>query len=316
MADENLADYFGDVLPHLNERQRRVAAGAMARALGYGGVKAVAVASGLSLSTVQGSREVGEGVEPSERVRARGAGRKRAEEAQPGLADALDGLVEPETRGDPGCPLRWTTKSLRNLSEDLASQGYAASPPIVGQMLAATGYSFAGAGEDQGGSGPPRPGRPIPLHRGPGGGFPVLRRACDQRRCEEEGAGGRLFAGRPGVAPGGQSSGDNTYDFPDKELGKAVPYGVYDLAENAGWVSVGRSADTAEFAAQTIRCWWHRMGKSAYPNATRLLITADGGGRTDTASSCGRRRSLTSLGRSAWTSPSSISRAEHPNGTR
>ena len=279
MADENLADYFHDVLPHLNERQRRIAAGAMARALGYSGVKAVAAASGLSLSTVQaGAREVDKGVEPSERIRVPGAGRKRAEETQPGLLDALDNLVEPETRGDPERALRWTTKSLRNLSDELASQGHAASPPVVGQMLAAMGYSLQAPVKTR--EGADHPDRDAQFRYIAGvveefrsAGEPVI--SVDAKKKELVGdfsPGGREWR------PVGDPVQANTYDFPDKELGKAVPYGVYDLAANAGWVSVGRSADTAEFAAQTIRTWWDRMGRFAYPNATKLLITADGGG--------------------------------------
>ena len=254
-------------------------AGAAARALGYGGVKAVAVASGLSLSTIQtGAREVDEGVEPSERVRAPGAGRKRVEKVQPGLEDALDSLVEPETRGDPECPLRWTTKSLRNLSGDLASLGFAASPPIVGEMLAAMGYSLQAPVKTK--EGADHPDRDAQFRYIAGlveefrsAGEPVI--SVDAKK--KELVGDFAPSGRE-WRPVRQPVEVNTYDFPDKDLGKAVPYGVYDVAANAGWVSVGRSADTAEFAVQTIRSWWLRMGKSAYPNATRLLITADGGG--------------------------------------
>jgi len=279
VADENLAGLFEVVFPHLNERQRRIMAGAAARALGYGGVKAVAVASGLSLSTIQtGAREVDEGVEPSERVRAPGAGRKRVEKVQPGLEDALDSLVEPETRGDPECPLRWTTKSLRNLSGDLASLGFAASPPIVGEMLAAMGYSLQAPVKTK--EGADHPDRDAQFRYIAGlveefrsAGEPVI--SVDAKK--KELVGDFAPSGRE-WRPVRQPVEVNTYDFPDKDLGKAVPYGVYDVAANAGWVSVGRSADTAEFAVQTIRSWWLRMGKSAYPNATRLLITADGGG--------------------------------------
>ena len=242
-------------------------------------MKAVAVASGLSLSTIQtGAREVDEGVEPSERVRAPGAGRKRVEKVQPGLEDALDSLVEPETRGDPECPLRWTTKSLRNLSGDLASLGFAASPPIVGEMLAAMGYSLQAPVKTK--EGADHPDRDAQFRYIAGlveefrsAGEPVI--SVDAKK--KELVGDFAPSGRE-WRPVRQPVEVNTYDFPDKDLGKAVPYGVYDVAANAGWVSVGRSADTAEFAVQTIRSWWLRMGKSAYPNATRLLITADGGG--------------------------------------
>jgi hypothetical protein len=279
LSDQDLADFFDVVVPHLNERQRRLMAGAMARTLGYGGVKAVAEASGISPKTVQaGARDVDEGVAPSTRVRAPGAGRKKVEAVQPGLEDALDGLVEPETRGDPECPLRWTTKSLRKLSEDLASQGFTVSPPTVGELLVVSGYSLQAPVKTK--EGADHPDRDAQfryivdlVERFRSAGEPVI--SVDAKKKELLGdfsPGGREWR------PKGQPLEVNTHDFPDKELGKAVPYGVYDLAENAGWVSVGRSADTAEFAVQAIRSWWYRMGKLAYPNATNLLITADGGG--------------------------------------
>jgi len=279
VVDEDLAGFFEVVLPSLNERQRRVVAGAMARALGYGGVKAVAETSGVSPKTVRkGARDVDKGVEPSVRVRAPGAGRKPVEQAQPGLAEALDGLVEPETRGDPECPLRWTTKSLRNLSDDLVSRGFTVSPPTVGQMLAASGYSLQAPVKTK--EGADHPDRDAQFRyianlvtQFRAAGEPVI--SVDTKKKE---AVGEFSPSGQEWQPVGQPLEVNTYDFPDKELGKAVPYGVYDVAENTGWVSVGRSADTAKFAVQSIRTWWHRMGKSTYPNATKLLITADGGG--------------------------------------
>jgi Rhodopirellula transposase DDE domain len=200
------------------------------------------------------------------------------EQAQPGLAEALDGLVEPETRGDPECPLRWTTKSLRKLSDDLALRGFTVSLPTVGQMLAASGYSLQAPVKTK--EGADHPGRDAQFRyiaamvtQFRAAGEPVI--SVDTKKKEPIGEfspGGREWR------PAGQPLEVNTDDFPDKELGKAVPYGIHDVAENTGWVSVGRSADTAEFAVQAIRTWWHRMGKSPYPNATKLLITADGGG--------------------------------------
>jgi Rhodopirellula transposase DDE domain len=279
VADQDLAGFFDVVLPHLNERQRRIVAGATARVLGYGGVKAVAVASGISLSTVQGgARSVDDGVAPSTRIRASGAGRTRVEAAQSGLVAALDSLVEPETRGDPECPLRWTTKSLRNLADELASQEFSVSPPVVGQLLTAAGYSVQAPVTTK--EGADHPDRDAQFRYIAGlvaqfrsAGEPVI--SVDAKKKELL---GDFSPGGQEWRPVGEPMEINTYDFPDKELGKAVPYGVYDLADNAGWVSVGRSADTAEFAVQTIRRWWYQMGTLAYPNATKLLITADGGG--------------------------------------
>jgi hypothetical protein len=279
VADQDLASFFDVVLPHLDERQRRIVAGAMARSLGYGGVKAVAVASGISLSTVQtGALDVDQGVVPSMRVRAPGAGRKPVEKVQAGLAAALDSLVEPVTRGDPECPLRWTTKSLRKLADELASHGFTVSPPTVGQLLAASGYSLQAPVKTK--EGADHPDRDAQFRYIAGlvaqfrsAGEPVI--SVDAKKKELL---GDFSPGGQEWRPVGQPLEVNTHDFPDQQLGKAVPYGVYDLVDNAGWVSVGCSADTAEFAVQSIRSWWYRMGKPAYPNATKLLITADSGG--------------------------------------
>jgi hypothetical protein len=146
VADEELLFFFGEVLPHLDERQRRITVGAAARALGHGGVTAVAAASGLSLSTVQnGALAVDSGIEPSDRVRAPGAGRPRAEKAMPGLVDALDRLVEPDSRGDPECALRWTTKSTRTLADELARQEFVVTHSVVAMLLAEMGYSLQAA---------------------------------------------------------------------------------------------------------------------------------------------------------------------------
>jgi transposase len=146
VTDEDLAFFFGVVLPHLNERQRRLMTGAAARTVGHGGVRAVAAASGLSLSTVQhGARDIDAGLEPSDRVRAPGAGRKLAEHTMLDLVEALDNLVEPDSRGDPECALRWTTKSTRTLADELSGQGRPITHSVVAKLLAAEGYSLQGA---------------------------------------------------------------------------------------------------------------------------------------------------------------------------
>lgn len=153
VTGEDLSFFFGETLPHLDERQRRIITGAAARTLGHGGVKAVAVASGLSLSTVQnGALTVDAGIEQSDRVRAPGAGRKLAEKSMPGLVDALDGLVEPGSRGDPECALRWTTKSTRNLADELTEQGFAVTHSVVAKLLATMGYSLQAARKSAEGS--------------------------------------------------------------------------------------------------------------------------------------------------------------------
>ncbi|MCA1694454.1 MAG: ISAzo13 family transposase, partial [Actinobacteria bacterium] len=279
VIDDDLSFFFENVLPHLDERQRKILTGAAARALGHGGVKAVAAASGLSLSTVQhGALAVDAGIEPSDRVRAPGAGRPRAEKSMPGLVDALDKLVEPDSRGDPECALRWTTKSTRDLADELTRRGFEITHSVVAKLLADMGYSLQAASKSAEGS--DHPDRDAQFRYLAGlveqfraAGEPVI--SVDAKN--KELIGNFAPKGRQ-WRPAGQPVKTNTHDFPDEELGKAVPYGVYDLAGDAGWVSVGGGSDTAEFAVSTIRRWWSEVGATAYPEATELLITADSGG--------------------------------------
>jgi transposase len=293
VTDENLSFFFGEVLPHLDERQRRIITGAAARALGHGGVKAAAVASGLSLSTVQnGALAVDAGLEPSDRVRAPGAGRKPAEKSMPGLEDALDKLVEPGTRGDPECALRWTTKSTRTLADELTKQGFKVTHSVVAKLLTAMGYSLQAARKSAEGSDHPDRDAQFRylaglVERFRAAGEPVI--SVDAKK--KELIGNFAPTGQQ-WRPAGQPVETNTHDFPDPELGKAVPYGVYDVASNAGWVSVGGSSDTAEFAVATIRRWWTEVGAAAYPDATTLLITADSGGSNSSRGRLWKKRDL------------------------
>jgi transposase len=290
VTDEDLSFFFEKVLPHLDERQRKIITGATARALGHGGVKAVAGASGLSLSTVQhGALVVDAGIEPSDRVRAPGAGRPRAERAMPGVVDALDQLVEPESRGDPECVLRWTTKSTRNLADELTEQGFEITHSVVARLLADMGYSLQAARKSA--EGDDHPDRDAQfrylanlVQQFRAAGQPVI--SVDAKK--KELIGNVAPVGRQ-WRPAGQPVQTNTHDFPDEELGKAVPYGVYDVADNTGWVSVGGSSDTAEFAVSTIRRWWNEVGSAAYPEATQLLITADAGGSNSSRSRLWKR---------------------------
>src|SRR5215216_6370844 len=273
---------FAVLSPHLNERQRRLLAGAQARALGRGGVAMVARASGLSRSTVStGAGEVDEGPDVTERVRRPGAGRRRVEDRDPGLVGALDALVEPTARGDPESPLRWTCKSTRNLAGALTEAGHPISAQVVAELLAALGYSLQATSKQVEGSAHP--------DRNAQFGYlndlavehldtaePVI--SVDTEKKELVGSyanGGREWQ------PAGEPERVNVHDFADRGLGeftKAIPYGIYDTINDEGWVSVGDSADTAEFAVESIRRWWVEMGRTRFPAATRLMITADAGG--------------------------------------
>ena len=276
---DELARFFATVLPHLNEMQRRVVAGAMATALGRGGKSAVAEASGMSRNTViKAEREVQVGVQPSARQRAVGGGDIKAEVKQPGLLEALDELVNPSTRGNPMSKLRWTSKSTANLAQDLVRQGFKITDDTVGRILKSLGYSLqAPSKQKEGTAHPDRDAQFVYLNDEVNAfmetGEPVI--SVDTKKKELVGEfsnGGREYH------PIGEPTRTKTHDFVDKELGRAVPYGVYDLANDEGWVSVGDTADTSTFAVEAIRRWWRQMGHERFPRATRLLITADAGG--------------------------------------
>ena len=279
VTDEVLTAMLTTVLPHLDERQRRIMAGAAARALGRGGIAAVSEAAGMSRSTVQkAAGEIDAGVEVSDRVRPPGAGRPRVEDAQPGLLLALDDLVEPESRGDPMCPLRWTSKSTRTLAGELRAQGFDVSHVTVADLLHRMGYSLqAPAKENEGAQHPDRDTQFRHIDRQARAhlkaGQPVI--SVDTKK--KEVVGNLANKGRE-WQPAKTPVRVDVHDFPDPEVGKAIPYGVFDLGANEGFVVVGDDADTAEFAIATIGRWWDEVGSVAYPEATRLLITADAGG--------------------------------------
>ncbi len=266
------------VLPHLDERQRRVFLAAEARCLGRGGIVSMSEVAGVSRSTVQSAvGEIEAGVEVTTRVRAPGAGRPRAEDKDPTLLGDLDALVDPESRGDPMCPLRWTTKSTANLSKALGKMGHRVSPDTVGRLLKMTGYSLqAPAKENEGRQNPDRDMQfrhlngQIAAHLQ--AGEPVI--SGDTKKKEVL---GNLANKGAEYEPIGSPTRVGVHDFPDPKLGKAVPYGVYDLAADEGFVVVGSDGDTAEFAAASIGRWWDQVGSVAYPDATRLLITCNAG---------------------------------------
>jgi hypothetical protein len=226
----------------------------------------------------KGVRELDGGPEPSGRVRKPGGGRKPATETDPGLGPALTALVDPETRGDPESPLVWTTKSTRNLADALAAGGHRVSDRTVARMLRAQGFSLqANAKVTEGRQHADRDAQFGYLNAAViehlAAGAPVV--SVDTKKKELVGEyknGGREY--QPTKSP----VKVNVHDFPDKELGKAIPYGIYDVAANTGWVSVGADHDTSAFAVETLRRWWDTVGRHRYPDADRLLICADGGG--------------------------------------
>jgi hypothetical protein len=275
---------FEKLSPWLDERMRRLWAAAEADALGFGGVTTVARCTGVSRRAIaQGCRELREGArsggEPAKaRMRRPGGGRKRATSKEPRLLETLLALVEPATRGDPQSPLRWTSKSVRHLADELQKRGLQASHQLVAELLQAQGYSLqANAKTREGGGHLDRNAqfehindRIVAVQ---GAGEPVI--SVDTKK--KELVGDFKNSGRE-WHPKGSPEAVRVHDFLIPELGRANPYGVYDLARNQGWVSVGTDHDTAAFAAGTIGRWWEGMGKNLYPKAQRLLITADGGG--------------------------------------
>lgn len=269
--------------PELDERRRRQWAAAEARELGWGGVTLVSRATGLSRPTIgAGLRELDEPVREraaqSLRVRRPGGGRRPLTETDPDLLAALESLVEPVTRGDPESPLRWTCKSTRRLAEELSRQNHPIGPRSVAALLSAAGYSLqANRKTREGASHPDRNAQFEHINacvkRFLKRGQPAI--SVDTKKKELVGDfknGGREWR------PHGHPEEVRVHDFLDKKLGKAIPYGVYDLLNNQGWVSVGIDHDTAQFAVNSIRRWWEEMGQQRFARAKELLITADGGG--------------------------------------
>ncbi len=276
-----MASRLADLLPRLNERDRRLALATEAKSWGRGGIAAVHRATGASASTIRrGVKELLADVPRNldRRVRAPGGGRKKAEIADPELLGALDSLIEPATRGDPESPLRWTTKSTRHLAGQLTAMGHAISHSAVANLLRSVGFSLQGTRKTLEGAQHPDRDAQFRYINSLAASFlaagdPVI--SVDTKK--KELVGRFTQAGRE-WQPTGQPEQVSTYDFPDLAEGKAIPYGVYDLADDSAWVSVGVNHDTSVFAVATIEEWWRQMGSQKYPNARRLLITADGGG--------------------------------------
>ncbi len=278
--EEAIKRRFDLVVGELNERSRRLVAASEAVALGWGGISAVSRATGLSRKAIShGVKELQEAAGAREgQIRRRGGGRKKTVSKDPRLVEDLERLVEPLTRGDPESPLRWTCKSLRKLAEELVRQGHQVSHQLVSEVLHDLGYSLqANRKTHEGGDHPDRDAQFEHLNAQAeaflAAGEPAV--SVDAKKKELVGD----FK-NPGCEwqPQGKPEQVRVYDFPIKGLGRATPYGVYDLGQNTGWVNVGMDHDTAAFAVESIRRWWSEVGQARYPEAQRLLISADGGG--------------------------------------
>ena len=282
-AIEAIKSKYDVLKPELNERGRRIWAATEANSLGYGGVAIVVQATGLSDSTIKaGRRELkypeGAQKKPNDRVRKKGGGRKRLLDKDSELLELLDGLVDPTSRGDPMSPLRWTCKSTRRLSRELSTRDHVVSHAKVGELLNELGYSLQSNRKRM--EGKTHPDRNAQFEfinsrvmRFQNRAQPVV--SVDAKK--KELIGRFTNAGRE-YQPKGKPEETETYDFPSLADGKGIPYGIYDINKNKGWVSVGTDHDTAQFAVHAIRQWWYQMGRASYPAAKELLITADGGG--------------------------------------
>jgi hypothetical protein len=270
---------YAEVKAVLDERQRRLVLGSAARRLGRGGIKRVAAALRVDPETVsRGAREVAAGPVDYGRVRAVGAGRPPVTESAPGVSAELESLVEPVTRGDPESALRWTNKSTQKLADELTARGFSVGPRTVAKLLKGSGYRLqANAKVVEGRQHPDRDAQFEYVNAAAvaflAAGDPVL--SVDTKKREL--VGDFKNAGRE-WEPVGQPAEVQVHDFPGDAVGVALPYGVYDMGANTGWVNVGTDHDTAGFAVESIRRWWRQVGADTYPTAGRLLVTADGGG--------------------------------------
>jgi hypothetical protein len=286
---ERIRRKYGLLRLAMHERMRRQWAAAEARELGWGGVTMVALATGLSRTTITAGLEeldlpARQRALEAARVRRPGGGRRPLTETDPELLHALEALIDPVTRGDPESALRWTCKSTRHLADELTDQQHQVSPRTVASLLHEAGYSLQANRKTREGSSHPDRNAQFEyidrmVRQFQNRGQPAI--SVDTKK--KELVGDFRNAGRE-WHPQGQPEEVRVHDFIDKQLGKAIPYGVYDILNNQGWVSVGIDHDTAQFAANSIRRWWKRMGSRRFPRATELLITADGGGSNSSRS--------------------------------
>jgi hypothetical protein len=277
--EATIVSKYSAIAAALDERARRLWAATESRAIGYGGDSLVSAATGLARETIRKGRlEIEKGAVAAGRVRRAGAGRPSIKKKQPGLEQALERLVDPVTRGDPMSPLRWTCKSRAKLAAALAADGWTVSSTTVGRLLNGLGYRLQAVQKSREGASNPDRNEQFEYINATAESY--LRRrqpvvSVDTKKKELVGDfknGGREWQ------PKGTPDQVLVHDFPGDSVGKAIPYGVYDMARNEAWVSVGRDHDTPKFAVASIRQWWKMMGQDAYPDAKNLFITADAGG--------------------------------------
>lgn len=282
ISEDQLKEFFSFMFPLLDERQRRLMAGSLANIIGWGGRTMIARASGMSRNTViDGAQQADKGVAPSGRIREEGGGRPKLINADPDLLIDLDDLVEPDVRGDPMSPLRWTLKSTRQLADALVEMGHQISYRSVGNLLHSMNYSLQATSKTVEGAQHPDRNAQFEYINTRAKEFiashdPVISIDCKKKELVGKDPGYKN-AGRE-WRPQGNPRTAGVHDFPNKEVPKAIPYGVYDISADDGWVSVGSDHDTAAFAVNAVRRWWNEMGVMRYPKAKRLMITADAGG--------------------------------------
>jgi len=274
---------FRLVAVELDERRRRQWAAAEARDVGWGGISLVARATGLSRPTIMAGlkdleRSAKSRLVAAARVRSPGGGRRTLTQSDPGLLEALERLIDPATRGDPMSPLRWTCKSTAKLAEELTRQNHPVTDRTVAMLLKQSGYSLQANRKSREGSSHPDRNAQFEYINRQVRAFQKRQQPVVSVDTKKKELVGEFKNPGEEWQPQGQPQPVNVHDFPDKKLGKAIPYGVYDLAGNEGWVSVGIDHDTAEFACASILRWWNEMGSARFPRATELMITADGGG--------------------------------------
>jgi hypothetical protein len=279
LLEEKIVSKYTGIGPVLNERARRLWAATESLAIGYGGDALVSAATGLARATIRGGRrELKEGIKPTKRIRMPGGGRHSIDKTQVGVKEALEALIDPLTRGDPSSPLRWTCKSKAKLALALTKKGWKISATTIGCILHELGYSLQSLRKSNEGISHPDRNAQFEHINATAQDFFIRKQPVISVDTKKKELVGDFKNGGKEWQPMGSPEKVNVHDFPSDAIGKAIPYGVYDMARNEAWVSIGCDHDTPAFAVASIRQWWKMMGNPAYPNAEELLITADAGG--------------------------------------